>query len=106
MEQYLRAVNAYVSACEIEPEHFGAHMGAAKSYYKLEVYDQALEYGQLAEDIDPNMSGPAVLLGDIYEIRKAHAEAIAAYRRALEIEGNKPKIMVSSKFYNSRILER
>jgi len=94
MEQFLRAVKAYVRACELEPAHFGAHLGAANCYYKLEDYESAFEYTQIAEEIDPNSSEPQLLLADIFEAQKDHEQAIAAYRRALEIEGNKPQIMV------------
>jgi len=95
MEQFARAVKAYVRACELKSEHFDSHIGAARCYYELKDYDQSFDYGQMAKQIDPNMSGPAALLGDIYELKKDHASAIASYRRALEIQGNKPEIMVS-----------
>jgi tetratricopeptide (TPR) repeat protein len=35
------------------------------------------------------------LLGDLFEVQKDHMQAIDAYRRALELEGNNPSVMIS-----------
>ncbi len=42
-----------------------------------------------------NSGDTELLMGDISEAQKDHASAIASYRRALELQGNKAKIMVS-----------
>jgi len=95
MERFALAVKAYVRACELRPDHFGAHLGAAESFYKLEDYDQAIAYGEKAAEIDPNVIDVQKLLGDVYESQKDHEQAIAAYKRALEVDSNNPEIMTA-----------
>lgn len=95
IKQWARSARAYISACELDPEHFEAHYGAAQSLYQLEDYDQSLQYAHKAKEIDPKQFGVELLLGDLHEAQQDHMEAINAYRRALELEGNDPKIMIS-----------
>lgn len=95
IQQWARAAKAYVSACQLEPQHYEAHFGAAICYYELSEYDNSLTYAQKAKDLDPTQSDPELLLGDLFEAQKDHIQAINAYRRALEIEGNDPSIMIS-----------
>lgn len=95
MDSYVKATGAYVRACELEPEHYESHINAARSYYELKDFDRSFEYGQKAKQISPEMGAPDVLLGDIFVAQNEHTLAISAYKRALEINGNDPDIMVS-----------
>ena len=95
IKQFARAVKAYVAACNLEPEHYPAHLGAAQCYYELKEYDNSMAYAQKAKELGPDQAAPEQLLGDLFEADKNHPEAINAYRRALELEGNKPEIMIS-----------
>ena len=95
IKQWTRAAKAFVSACKLDPQHYPAHMGAAQCYYELKAYDSSLSYAEKAKELDPNMADPELLLGDLFEIKKDHMQAINAYRRALELEGNNPAVMVS-----------
>lgn len=95
IKQWTRAAGAYVSACKLEPEHYPAHLGAAQCYYELKEYDSSLAYAEKAKVLDPNQADPELLMGDLFEARKDHLQAINAYRRALELEGNNPAVMIS-----------
>ena len=95
IEQFTRASKAYVNAANIEPNHYGATIGAAQCFYELKDFDNAFEYGSRAREIDAMAAEPDRILGDVYGVRQQHTEAIDAYRRALELEGNNPKVMIS-----------
>ena len=95
IKQFARAVKAYVAACNLEPEHYPAHLGAAQCYYELKEYDSSMAYAKKAKELGPDQADPEQLLGDLFEATKNHPEAINSYRRALELEGNQPEIMIS-----------
>jgi tetratricopeptide (TPR) repeat protein len=95
LKQFERAVNAYVAASKLDPNHYESHMGAAKCYFELKDMAAAQQYAQKAKELDASQADPELLLGDILAEKKEHIEAIAAYRRALELQGNQPKIMVA-----------
>lgn len=95
LKQWARAAKAFVTAATLEPGHYGANLGAAVSYYELKEYDNALSYAQKAKEIQPEDAAPERLLGDVFEAQKDHVQAIASYRRALELEGNKPELMLA-----------
>ncbi|MHC4131665.1 MAG: tetratricopeptide repeat protein [Planctomycetota bacterium] len=98
MEQFPQAADAYVKAVEIKPNHLGANMGAAKSYYKVPDYNSAWVYGRRAEKIDTNVSEVQKLLGDIYEAQKDYEQAIASYKRSLEIDSDNPDIIIALEY--------
>lgn len=95
LKQFARAANAYVAAAKLNPQHYDAHLGAAQSFFELKDIGQAHQYAQKAKEIDPAQADPELLLGDIFEEQKEHLDAINAYRRALELQGNQPKVMVA-----------
>lgn len=95
IQQWARAAKAYVSACTLDPKHYPAHLAAAQCYYELKDYDSSLPYAEKAKMLEPTQPDPELLLGDLYEAKQDHLEAINAYRRALELKGNDPEIMVA-----------
>ncbi len=95
LKQFTRAANAYVTAAKLDPKHYGAQIGAAQCFYELKDFQRSHEFAQNAKTIDPTQADPELILGDIFEEQKEHLEAINAYRRALELQGNQPKVMVS-----------
>jgi len=95
IEDYPRAVTAYVSACELDPDDFGVFLGAGRCYYELDEYDLSFDYCQRAKEINSKIGDADVLLGDLYSIKEDLTGAISSYKRALEIDGNKPEIMIS-----------
>jgi tetratricopeptide (TPR) repeat protein len=95
MKKFAQAVRAYVKACEFKPSHFYAHLNAAKCYYKIEDYNNALTYGNRAEKINPDIGDLQKLLGDIYDSQKDYESATRSYKRALEIDSSNPEIMTS-----------
>jgi superkiller protein 3 len=95
IKQWARAAQAYASACNLDPQHYPAHMGAAQCYYEVNAYDDSMAYAQKAKDLAPDQADPELLLGDLFEAQKDHVQAINSYRRALELEGNNPDVMVS-----------
>jgi tetratricopeptide (TPR) repeat protein len=94
MKEFTRAVKAYISACDLDPSHYEAHYGAAQCYYELKEYAPSLEYAQKAKAINPTSGDVEFLIGDVQEAQKNHLEAIDSYRRAMEIKGNDPNIMI------------
>ena len=54
MQNFTEAAKAYVRACDLEPEHFDAHLNTAKVFYQLQDYDRAIEYGVIAKGISPD----------------------------------------------------
>lgn len=95
IKQWARAAKAYVSACTLDPQHYSAHLGAAQCFYELKEYENSLIYAQKAKELDPAQAAVERLLGDLYEAQKDHLQAINAYRRVIEMEGNKPDVMIS-----------
>lgn len=95
IKQWARAAKAYVAACRLEPKHYPAHLGAAQCYYELKDYDNSMAYAEKAKILDPNQVDPELLLGDLYEAKQDHLQAINAYRRALELQGNDPSVMIA-----------
>ena len=95
IKQFARAVAAYVAACNLDAEHYPAHIGAAQCFYELKEFDTSMTYANKAKELGPDRADPEKLIGDLFEEQKDHTQAINAYRRALELEGNQPTIMVS-----------
>ncbi len=89
------AAKAYAKACELKPRHLEAHINAAKSFYEVNDYNNALIYGRLTENIDSNVGEIQKMLGDIYQSREDYNQAIISYKRALEIDSNSPETMTS-----------
>ena len=94
MQQFTRSIRAYVTACELEPRHYQSHMNVARCYYQVDDFQKAMDYGTKAKELEPTAADPDLLLGDIFEAQEDHNNAVVAYRRALELEGNTPRIMV------------
>jgi tetratricopeptide (TPR) repeat protein len=94
MREFARAVKAYVNACNLDPNHYEAQYGAAQCYYELKDYAPSLEHAQKAKTLNASSGDVEFLIGDIQEAQKNHLEAIDSYRRAMEIKGNDPNIMV------------
>jgi tetratricopeptide (TPR) repeat protein len=95
IKQWARAAKAYASACALDPKHYPAHLGAAQCFYELKEYENSVTYAQKAKELDPVQADPEQLLGDVFEAQKDHLQAINAYRRALELGGNKPDTMIA-----------
>jgi len=95
MKKFALAVKAYTIACELKPEHLAANVNAAKCYYEIEDYNNALVYGGRAEQIDPNASEVQSLLGDIYESQKNYGRAVCSYKRAMEKNSKNVSVMTS-----------
>lgn len=95
LKQFQRAVQAYVAASKLDPNHYEAHFRAAQCYFELKDFAASKQYVEKAKALDAGKAETEALLGDILAEEKNHMEAIAAYRRALEIEGNQPKVMVA-----------
>lgn len=94
LREWARAVKAYVNACSLDPQHYEAHYGAAQCYYELKEYQPSLDYAQKAKTLSPESGDVEFLIGEIQEAQKNHMDAIDAYRRAMEIKGNDPDIML------------
>jgi cytochrome c-type biogenesis protein CcmH/NrfG len=94
MQRWSDAVMAYVKASELKPENVEAKVETATCYNQLKDYDKAEVYAVAAKALSPDDVEVQRVLGDVYQGKQDYEQAISAYRRALEIEGNKPEIMV------------
>lgn len=95
LKEFAKSTAAYVRAAEIEPTNYQANYGAAQSYYLLRDWDNTIRHSVAASRLDASAADPLSLMGDAFEEKKDHASAIKAYRRALENDGNNPKMMAS-----------
>lgn len=100
LEKIAGAAKAYARACELEPGDFDAHFKTAKCYFQLkdeqdDALEEALDYSNQAGEIMPDSGDVQKLIGDIYQAKKENGQAILAYKKALELQGNDPDIMVS-----------
>ncbi len=82
-------------ACELDADHLQAYISAARCYFQIQDYNQALRVARRAAQIAPNASEPQVLLGQIYASQKDYDRAAAAYKYALRIDTNSPTLMIS-----------
>lgn len=94
MENFDSAAKAYAKACELDPQSSEVWCGAANSYYQLGDYESALQFGQSARNVAPADSETQKLLGDIYTARQDNELAIESYKRAIELKGNDPNLML------------
>lgn len=99
LKKFVQAAEAYVQACQLDPNSPDAHLNAAKCFFEVkddeESLENALNYSLKAKELDADLGDVERLLGDIYQSRKDNELAIDAYKRALEAEGNKTDIMIS-----------
>ncbi len=94
MQRWADAVKAYVRACELKPEDVPSHVRTASCYNQLKDYDNAEQYALAAQSLSADDADVQKVLGDVYEGKQNYEQAISFYRKALEIEGNTPGIMV------------
>jgi superkiller protein 3 len=94
MQQWAEAAVAYVKACELKPEDVPAHVKTANCYNQLKEYDKAEEYAVAASQLNADDVEVQKVLGDVYGGKQNYEQAISSYRRALELEGNRPEIML------------
>jgi tetratricopeptide (TPR) repeat protein len=95
MKEFAPAVNAYRRAAELKPDNLQANLNAAKCLYEVNDYNEALVYGKRAEQIYPHVGELQQLLGRLYDSQKNYEQATLSYKRALEINGNDPAVMMS-----------
>lgn len=55
--EYRRSLADCDEVMKLNPLHFGALAGYGRIYFKLELYDKAIEYWRRALDVNPNMEG-------------------------------------------------
>jgi tetratricopeptide (TPR) repeat protein len=94
MQRWAEAAMAYVKACELRPDDLPANVKAATCYNQMKDYDKAEEYAMAAKQLSPDDVEVQKVLGDVYGGKQDYGQAINAYRRALELEGNRPEIML------------
>ena len=82
---YYKAISAYKSAIEIEPDFVHAHMGLGANYYVTQDFEQALPHLKKVTEIDAEafpVSG--FYLAESYFFTESYAEAIEPFSDFLE----------------------
>lgn len=91
-ERYQLAISHYKGVIEWKPDTKDAHMGLAQCYYFNGEITKALKSYFDAAYYDPSDPEPFVRIGSIYLEGNRFAESITPFRKALNINENKPMI--------------
>jgi len=94
-QQVFADVQAAISKARSEPNNFEAQMKAAELYYKIERYDQAIEYLLKANQLQPNSFEAIVALGQV-NLDAAHFDqAEKWYKAAILQKPDDVRVMAS-----------
>jgi len=80
-QQVFAEVQAAISKARTEPNNFDAQMKAAELYYKIERYDQAIEYLLKANQLQPGSFEAIVALGQV-NLDAAHFDQAEKWYKA------------------------
>jgi tetratricopeptide (TPR) repeat protein len=84
-QQVFADVQAAISKARSEPKNFEAQMKAAELYYKIERYDQAIEYLLKANQLQPTSFEAIVALGQV-NLDAGHFEQAEKWYRAAALQ--------------------
>jgi serine/threonine protein kinase/cytochrome c-type biogenesis protein CcmH/NrfG len=85
MKRYDEALAEVQRALELDPLSTGANYVLISTLWDTQQYDRALAQAKEMLNIDPNPSYGYFQLGQCYLAKKMYAEAIAHYRKAIEL---------------------
>ena len=95
LHRFAEAVRAFKRAIVIDPNSDHAYLGIATTFLQLNDPEQALAYAERAVELDPTSGAAHTNLGAIYEIVGRNPEAIFEYLEAIELMGNRPRLMMN-----------
>ena len=95
LQRFVDAVRAYRRALTIDPDSGKANLNIATTYLQMRDSIRALSYAEKAVAVDPSNGPSHANLGAIYENLGRNAEAIDQYYDALELMGNRPRLMMN-----------
>ncbi len=95
LHRFVEAVRAFQRAIAIDPDSDQANLGIATTFLQLNDPEQALAYAERAVVLDPASGAAHTNLGAIYEIVGRNPEAIFEYLEAIELMGNRPRLMMN-----------
>ncbi len=93
LKRFADAIKVLKRACELKPNHAGANYTLAVCYYETKEYKKASEFCSKAARLDPTNKDILASLGDIESKLGDNYKAINAYKQALELNPNQPKVM-------------
>lgn len=79
------AIEVYLLAIEMEPEHAAAHINLGTLYYHRQDFDSAEKHYRLAIEADPRYALAYFDLGNVLDETGRIQEAISAYRTAIQL---------------------
>ena len=85
---YLKAIEYYQKAVEVDNDYFDAYYNLGSSYFFLLEYDKAIEYYNIALSKDSTDVDPYIALGAIYTENQDYHKAIEYYERAIEVDSS------------------
>jgi Flp pilus assembly protein TadD len=86
--RFAKAVKEYKLAQQLQPTSLAVHLGLGNAYYELDQVDLALQHLEKARALAPREPQSYVLLGAVYQTGGRRDDAIAAYKRYLELAPN------------------
>ncbi len=95
LHRFVEAVRAFQRAIAIDPDSNQANLGIATTFLQLNDPGQALAYAERAVALDPASGAAHTNLGAIYESMGRNPEAIYEYLEAIELMGNRPRLMMN-----------
>jgi len=83
---YYRALSAFTTAIDLDPEDPSPYANTAIPLVGLQMYDEAERYVNKALDLNPKLSSAHGNKGYVYMEQKEWAEAISHFTRALKLD--------------------
>lgn len=94
-QQVFADVQAAIGKARAEPNNFDAQMKAAELYYKIQRYDQAIEFLLKANQLKPDSFEAAVALGQVNLDAEHYDQAEKWYKAALLQKPDDVRILAS-----------
>lgn len=83
---YVQAVEQYLVALSLQPDHVSAHYNIGLAYLALQDVHHAVSYLKRATDLDTNHFFAHYFLGYAYQLMRSFDQAIDAYDHCLSID--------------------
>ena len=99
-QQVFADVQAAISKARNEPNNFDAQMKAAELYYKIQRYDQAIDFLLKANQLKPESYEAVVALGQVNLDAEHYDNAEKWYRAALLKKPDDARVLASIAFSN------
>ena len=86
-------------AVELEPLSLRVNLSRAMILFFMRQYDRAIDQFHKTLELEPNFAGAHEWLGDAYEQKGMHREAIAAWAKALTLSGEGEQASILERAY-------